>query len=185
MRATLEPLDLDRDLPLVHAWVTHPRSAYWQMLDATREQVAQEYAAIAAEPHHDAWLGRVDGEPTFLAETYDPARSPLAGLVGVPELRPGDRGMHLLVGPPAAEPVPGLTRTVFAAVMAHCFADPAVARVVVEPDVRNRAIAALNAEAGFVVLRELDLPAKTAALSVCTREAFAASPLHARAPEVP
>lgn len=178
-RATLEPLDLDRDLALLHAWVTHPRSVYWEMQDATREDVATEYARIVADPHHDAWLGRVDGEPAFLAETYDPAHSPLAGL---PEVAPGDLGMHLLVAPPSGAPVPGFTRLVFRAVLEHCFADPGVRRVVVEPDVRNDRIAALNAAFGFVVARHVDLGAKTAALSFCTRAAVA-GPVGHLAPE--
>ncbi len=50
-------------------------------------------------------------------------------------------------------------------------------RVVVEPDVRNAAIAAKNAAAGFRVLREVDLPGKTAHLAVATRADLDASPL--------
>lgn len=169
LKATLEPLDLDRDLALVHAWVTHPRSVYWEMQDASVEDVATEYGRIAADPHHHAWLGRVDGEPAFLAETYDPAHSPLASL---PELAPGDLGMHVLVAPPSGPSVPGFTRLVFRAVLEHCFADPAVARVVVEPDVRNARIAAMNAAFGFAVARVVELGSKTAALSFCSRAAF-------------
>lgn len=170
MRITVEPLDVERDLGLLHAWVTHPRSAFWGMQDASPAEVAAEYERIAADPHHDAFLGRVDGEPAFLLERYDPARSPLAGL---PELRPGDAGMHLLVAPPAGPPRTGLTTEVFRAAMELCLADPAVRRVVVEPDARNERIRAKNVAAGFVELREVELPDKTAVLSVCTREDFA------------
>lgn len=165
---TIEPLDLARDLDLLHAWVTHPRSAYWMMQGASREDVRREYAAIAANPHHDAFLGRVAGRPAFLVETYDPAHA--EGLSELPELEPGDGGMHVLVAPPEGEPVPGLTTAVFDAVMAFCFADPAVRRVVVEPDVRNAPIRAKNLAAGFTELREIPLPGKTAMLSVCPRE---------------
>lgn len=173
MRLTLEPLDPDRHLTLLHAWVTHPRSVFWGMQDATPEQVHDEYARIAADPHHHALLGRADGEPAFLMERYDPARSPLAGL---PELRPGDVGMHVLVAP-TDTPVHGFTAAVVRRVMEECFADPAVRRVVVEPDVRNDRIAVLNAAAGFVVTRHVELPDKTAALSLCTREDFFSSTL--------
>ena len=169
---TLEPLDVERDLDLLHAWVTHPRSRYWMMQGATRAAVREEYDAIARDPHHDAWLGRVDGRPAFLAETYDPAHSPLADL---PELEDGDLGMHVLVAPPDGAPEPGFTDRVFAAVMAHCFADPAVRRVVVEPDARNAPIRAKNVAAGFVEIREVALPEKTAMLSICTRAAFGAA----------
>ncbi|MFW6901281.1 GNAT family N-acetyltransferase, partial [Nocardioides sp. CPCC 206348] len=30
---------------------------------------------MAANPHHDAFLGRVGGRPAFLVETYDPAHA--------------------------------------------------------------------------------------------------------------
>ncbi len=162
---TLEPVDVDRDTALLHEWVTHPRSVYWQMQDATPADVAHAYGLIAESPHHDAWLGRVDGTPAFLAETYDPVHSELAG---ASELRPGDLGMHLLVAP-TDRPAPGFTRRIFAAVMEHCFTDPAVRRVVVEPDVRNERIARLNAEAGFRVVRDMPLAGKTGALSFATR----------------
>ncbi|QIX28374.1 acetyltransferase [Nocardioides sp. JQ2195] len=177
MRLTLEPLAVERDLPLLHAWVTHPRSVFWEMQGATLEEVAREYDAITADPHHHAWLGRADGVPQFLAETYDPRHGPLAGL---PEVVAGDLGMHVLVAPPSAHR-PGFTTDVFRAVMDFCFDDPAVQRVVVEPDVRNEKIATINAGAGFVVEREVDLGHKTAALSSCTRSAYAAARLGAPA----
>ncbi len=63
-RITIEPLDLSRDVGLLHAWVTHPRSAFWMMQDASLDDVRTEYAAIAADPpHHDAFLGRIGGRP--------------------------------------------------------------------------------------------------------------------------
>ena len=173
MRLTVEPLDPTRDLALLHAWVTHPRSVFWGMQDATPERVHDEYARIADDPRHHAMLGRADGEPAFLMERYDPSHSPLAGL---PELRSGDVGMHVLVAP-TDRPVHGFTAAVLRRVMEECFADPSVRRVVVEPDVRNDRIAALNAAAGFVVARVVDLPDKTAALSFCSRAGFSSSAL--------
>lgn len=168
---TIEPLELPRDLARLHSWVTHPKAVFWEMQGASIEDVANDYALVADSPHHDAWLGRVDGTPAFLVETYDPAHSELAGL---PELRPGDLGMHVLVAP-TDYPVRGFTRRVFRAVMEHCFADPSVRRVVVEPDVRNERIAALNKAAGFEVVRTVRLRTKEAALSFCTREAWEVS----------
>ncbi len=165
---TLEPLQLPRDLGRLHAWVTHPKAIYWEMQGATLQEVATEYALIAEDPHHDAWLGRVDGAPAFLAETYDPFHSELRDL---PDLREGDLGMHVLVAPTDA-PRRGFTRQVFREVMEHCFADPAVRRVVVEPDVRNERIAALNKAAGFEVARTVRLSNKQASLSFCTRAAW-------------
>ena len=168
---TTEPLDLDRDIAVVYDWVTHPGSVYWEMGGFTVEQVRDEYAEIRDNPHHDAFLGRADGEPRFLVERYDPRHSKLAGL---PDLRSGDIGMHLLVAP-TDTPVAGFTRAVMRHALELCFADRAVDRVVVDPDVRNEKIAVINAAAGFVVSRDWQLPAKLAAISFCTRAGFAAS----------
>jgi siderophore synthetase component/RimJ/RimL family protein N-acetyltransferase len=170
-RITIEPVDVDRDGDVLHAWVTHPRSVFWGMQDASPQDVWDAYAAIVADPHHDAWLGRVDGVPAFLAETYDPEHSELAGRY---EWRLGDIGMHVLVAP-TDRPRSGFTSAVFRAVMELCLDDPRRQRVVVEPDVRNERIQALNAAAGFEVLGEVQLSDKVAALSVCTRESFEAS----------
>ena len=164
----LRPLVLERDLDVLHAWVTHPRSVYWEMQGAGRDDVAGEYAAIIGSDHHDAFIGLADGRPQFLVERYDPRHGPLAAL---PEIGEGDVGMHVLVAP-TDEPQHGFTHAVMRLVMRFCLADPAVRRVVVEPDARNEAIAALNAAAGFVVLRHVQLPTKTAALSVATRESY-------------
>lgn len=163
---TIVPLDLDEHLDLLHAWVTHPRSEFWGMRGADRSAVQQSYAAVLADAHHGAFVGRLGGQPLFLVEVYDPAHSELAPHYPV---RAGDAGMHVLVAPPDGEPVAGLTSEVMRTVMAFVLDDPRVDRVVVEPDVRNRAIAAKNAEVGFSVDRLVDLGHKTAALSFATR----------------
>ncbi|MFR9791063.1 GNAT family N-acetyltransferase [Streptomyces sp. MB22_4] len=162
------PVDPLRDAGLLHAWVTHPKAAFWMMRDAGREDVERAYTRIAADPHHHALLGLRDGRAAFLMEKYDPARRELVGLY---EPRPGDVGMHFLT-PATDTPEHGFTRAVLTAVMTHLFEDPAVRRVVVEPDVRNKAVHALNAAVGFVAEREIRKPEKSALLSFCTRERF-------------
>ncbi|MFF9840282.1 GNAT family N-acetyltransferase [Streptomyces sp. NPDC020422] len=168
MSIQIRPLDPLKDAELIHPWVTHPKAAFWMMQDAKLQDVEREYMAIAANPHHDAFIGIVDGEPAFLMERYDPARVELVGLY---EPEAGDVGMHFLVAP-SDTPVHGFTRRVITAVMAELFADPATARVVVEPDVRNTAVHALNAAVGFVPDREIRKPEKQALLSFCTRAQF-------------
>jgi RimJ/RimL family protein N-acetyltransferase len=170
-RLSLVPLDVDRDAVLLHTWVTHPKAPFWMMTDADVEAVRSEYARIAAHPHHDAFLGLVDGRPAFLAERYDPRHVELAGLY---DHQPGDVGMHFLTGP-ADPPVAGFTRDVLTCVMTWLFTDPAVHRVVVEPDVRNTKVQALNAVVGFEVVGRLTKPEKEALLSTCTREQFLAT----------
>ncbi|RIJ09137.1 N-acetyltransferase, partial [Clavibacter michiganensis subsp. insidiosus] len=163
----LRPLDPDADAALVHAWVTAPRARFWQMEHATLDDVRAEYRSIAADPRREAWIGLHDGAPAFLVEAYDPADDPIGAHL---DPLPGDRGMHLLVAPPTGDPLPGFTTAVMRHVVAHLLRDPAVRRLVVEPDVRNTRIQRLNELVGFRPLRVVDLGAKHALLSVATRD---------------
>ncbi|RIV37413.1 GNAT family N-acetyltransferase [Micromonospora radicis] len=167
----LRTLDVAADAPLLHRWVTHPKATFWLMQDADPARVTEEYRRIAAHPHHDAFLGLWRGRPAFLAERYDPAQVELVGLY---DARPGDVGMHFLCAP-TETPVHGFTRAVLTTVMSWLFADPDTARVVVEPDVGNTAVHALNAAVGFDVLGPIAKPEKQALLSICTRERFLAA----------
>jgi RimJ/RimL family protein N-acetyltransferase len=167
----LRTLDLTADAALLHQWVTHPKSAFWLMQDADVDAVAAEYRRIADHPHHEAYLGLWRDEPAFLAERYDPAR---VELVGLHDAQPGDVGMHFLCAP-TDTPVHGFTRAVITTVLAWLFADPATAQVVVEPDVGNTAVHALNAAVGFEVVGPITKPEKTALLSICTRQRFRAA----------
>jgi siderophore synthetase component len=170
----LRPFDVDADVERLHRWVTHPRSTYWGLGGASPEEVRREYEHLCADPHHGVWLGLLDGVPTFLAETYDPARHELAAHL---QVVPGDIGMHVLVAPPSGPPRPGLTDLVMAAVLRFCWSLPGARRVVVEPDVRNTAIHAKNAAAGFEIDSVVSLSDKRALLSTCRPENFAASRL--------
>ena len=166
----------ERDALVLHHWLTHPASAFWRMTELGLDDVLAYEQRLARSTDEHAWIGRVAGRPTFMVETYDPARVLLKGLY---RARAGDVGMHLLVAPPQGAPLHGLTDAVMAATLRFCFGTLRAQRVVVEPDVRNTAIAAKNAAAGFRVVREIELPGKRAALSVCTREDFATSRLGA------
>ncbi|MBO8189883.1 GNAT family N-acetyltransferase [Streptomyces spirodelae] len=165
---SLRPLDPLTDTELLHRWVIHPKSAFYLLQDATLPDVEREFMSIAASPHHDAFLGLHNGSPAFLMERYDPRHVELAGLY---PHQPGDIGMHFLCAP-ARQPVHGFTRAVLTTVMAMLFADQNTHRVVVEPDVRNTAVHALNEAVGFRVDSTLTKPEKEALLSFCTREQF-------------
>ncbi|MDF4249762.1 GNAT family N-acetyltransferase [Streptomyces sp. WMMB303] len=165
---SLRPVDPLADTGLLHRWVTHPKSAFYLLQEATLPDVEREFMSIAASPHHDAFLGLHQGEPAFLAERYDPRYVELAGLY---PHRPGDIGMHFLCAP-TEQPVHGFTRAVITTVMAMLFSDAETRRVVVEPDVRNTAVHALNEAVGFRIDSTLTKPEKEALLSFCTREQF-------------
>jgi RimJ/RimL family protein N-acetyltransferase len=166
----LRPVDPAGDALLLHTWVTHPRSAFWMMQDADVPDVERAYHDVAAGPDHDAFLGLHRHRPAFLVERYDPA----AELAAVHTPRTGDTGMHFLCAP-TDTPLHGFTRAVLTTVMDFLFSDPAVQRVVVEPDVRNTKVHTLNEAVGFTVERTVRLPEKEALLSTCTRAAYLAA----------
>ncbi|WXF91005.1 GNAT family N-acetyltransferase [Curtobacterium flaccumfaciens pv. flaccumfaciens] len=161
---TVEPVDPERDAAVVQSWLAHPASSWWEMGDLDVDAVRAYLAGVQADPAQAAWLGRRNGEPCFLAETYDPSA---VLLTDVWAAEPGDVGMHLLVAPaPADRRVHGLTSAVMRAVVEHCRDALGARRVVVEPDVRNTAVQAKNAEVGFRALRQVDVDGKRALLSV-------------------
>lgn len=170
-RFAVRPLDLHSDAGLLHHWVTHPKAPFWLMQGLSVAEVVEEYRKIVEHPHHDAFIGLAEGRPAFLVERYDPAHAELVGLYR-PE--PGDVGMHFLCAP-TDTPLHGFTRAVITTVMAFVLDDPAVRRVVVEPDLRNTAVHALNAAVGFVPAGPISKPEKEALLSFCTRDQFAAA----------
>lgn len=170
---SFRPVEPRADTPLLHAWLSHPKSAYWLMQHATEEDIEREFSDIIVSTSRNAFVGLHQNRPAFLAETYDPAHSSLAEHYAV---RSGDVGMHFLVAP-TDSPISGFTRAVLVTVMELLFADPATQRVVVEPDVRNQAVHTLNATVGFRVRGTVPVPEmnKDAYLSICSRHDYRAT----------
>ncbi|WP_406051879.1 GNAT family N-acetyltransferase [Kribbella sp. NBC_00889] len=166
---SLRPFDLIEDVTTLHGWVTQPYARYWGLLTASRADVHAEYLRIEQSGHHRAFLGEHDGRPAFLMERYEPSYDAVGGMYDV---APGDIGMHVLVAPPVAR-IPGFTGAVFETILDSLFSDPLVDRIVVEPDVRNTKIPALNERMGFRKHSIVDLPDKQAWLSFCTRDQYA------------
>lgn len=167
---TFTPVDPDADAQTLAAWLTHPAAAFWQMGHLSLDQVRDYLTVLSDDDAQDGWIIREQGVPLAYAETYDPARVLLDEVFAAVD---GDLGMHLLVAPPPRDPAarrPGLTSAIMRAVVDHCLETLGAARIVVEPDVDNAAVAAKNAAVGFEVLREIDLPGKRAALSVLDAE---------------
>lgn len=167
----LRPLRIPEDIAIVHSWVTREHARFWGMQELDVAGVEEAYRAITAPDHAETFIGLRDGQPAFLVETYHPKHEPLAAHY---DAKQSDRGMHVLLAP-TDKPVPGFSWEVFRTIMEFLFREPGVERVVVEPDVRNVRIHALNARAGFVPQRTIELvatpttPGKTALLSFCSR----------------
>lgn len=167
----LRPFEIARHAGCAHHWLTSPHARFWGMQSNTASQTIDYFAAIDAAATHHALIGLHDDTPAFLVEVYDPAAEAVGGHYRV---EPGDAGLHILIAPPT-EPVHGFTWAVFALTVDALFAQPAIDRLVVEPDVDNAGIHGLNQRAGFDYHRRLDLPGKTAWLATCTARGHAAA----------
>ncbi|UVI35192.1 GNAT family N-acetyltransferase [Brevibacterium spongiae] len=182
-RVTIRPLDVDRDVAQIHAWLTHPRAHYW-MMTKLDEAGARTYLEGIRDSADDAgWVGSVDGRDCFYVETYVPATLIPQNVLATGT---GDIGMHLLVAPPAGPAVHGLTDRIMAEVIDFCLSPSDQGgrggeRVVVEPDARNDGILEKNRAAGFTPVREATIMMgeieKQALVSVCSRADFAGSAL--------
>jgi siderophore synthetase component/RimJ/RimL family protein N-acetyltransferase len=165
---TLRPLDLDRDVTLLHAWVHHERARqFWDLAGPLRD-VEAYYAEMLASPSHHAFLGCYGDEPTFLIETYW-APGDVVGRHTTVE--PDDHGLHLLVGPPTTRR-PRFTRRALQVGTELLLREPQVARVLAEPDRRNAKAHRVFRDVGYRVAGPIQLPDKLANLLVCTRDTF-------------
>lgn len=162
----IRPVDPAADADLVHDWVTRERSRFWGMRDASRDRVREIYEYVDSLPTHHAWLVQRDGRPVALFQTYEPDADPVGECYDV---RPGDFGIHLLIGPPDGGVEPGFTGTVLGEFLEFVLADPSRRRIVVEPDARNDKAIARLARTGFVCGPQVDLPDKRAQLMFLDR----------------
>jgi len=170
---TLTPVDAARDASLVHGWVTRPRAEFWDMLDRTVEEVAEIYAWIQEQEHLAAYLiglEGLDGDPVGIFQTYEPFVDEIGDHY---DRRPGDIGMHLFLHDDARRA--GHTARLVDFLLGTLFGDPAVRRVVLEPDVRNERSIALLGRVGALLGPVRRLPGKTAQFAFVDRETWTAS----------
>lgn len=164
---TLRPVQAD-DAVLIHQWVTRDYALFWGMQNDTLEQVSAFYQTLTASDPHAALIGCCDEKPVFLIECYHACSDAVAQFYPAES---GDYGMHILLAP-ATAPVRQFSWQVFTVVMDYLFSLPQVARVVVEPDVRNEKIHRLNKRAGFRYQHTIEMENKTAWLAFCRREDY-------------
>ncbi|WFE66044.1 GNAT family N-acetyltransferase [Micromonospora sp. WMMD714] len=165
---SIRPVEPDRDVEVIHDWVTRERSRFWGMRDASRERVHEIYTYLDSLTTHHAYLVHRDGRPVALFQTYEPAADPVGRCYDV---RPGDFGIHLLIGPPDGGVEPGFTGVLLDAFLAFVLADPTRLRIVAEPDARNARAVDRLVRAGFVPGPLIDLPDKRARLLFLDRGA--------------
>ncbi|AXK33375.1 N-acetyltransferase [Streptomyces armeniacus] len=163
----LVPVRLDRDLPLISAWMNDPAVAeFWELAGPAETTAAHLRAQLGGDGRSVPCLGVLDGTPMSYWEIYRADLDPVARHYPA---RPHDTGIHLLVGGVADRGRglgTALLRAVGDLILDH---RPACRRVIAEPDLRNTPSVAAFLGAGFRLSAEVDLPEKRAALMIRDR----------------
>jgi len=167
-RIEVSALDPVADLDVIHRWVTAPTARFWGLGDLDREELRDLYAYVDGLSTHHAFLIRRDGLPIVLLQTYEPENDPLGAVYST---QPGDVGIHFLLGDRGA-PALGFTTRVGHAIARFLFSQPAVDRIVIEPDVGNDRAVARARLFGFSLGPQVELPGKSGQLAFLTREAW-------------
>jgi acetyl CoA:N6-hydroxylysine acetyl transferase len=175
----LRPLDPVADVEMLHGWMNDPAVARFWELDGPIRRLVAHLDEQFAGTHSRPCLGLVDGEPMSYWELYRAADDRLACYYAA---RPGDAGLHLLLGP-ARFRGGGLGRHLIEAVSRWQLDAARTTRVVAEPDVRNTASLRAFERAGFRRTHDIDLPEKHAALMV--RDPATTAPSAPPAPHEP
>ncbi|KQY60457.1 hypothetical protein ASD11_13510 [Aeromicrobium sp. Root495] len=162
---SMRPVDLRRDVPLIHGWVTQERARFWGMAEKSEDEVREVYAFLDSLDSHHAYLVRHLGVPVAIFQTYEPQHDPVGELYDVQE---GDLGVHVLVA--EGSRVPGFTGGLLAFALGEVLADPAVRRIVGEPDVLNDKSRARALSLGAEEGPEIDLGWKRAQLLFLPRQ---------------
>lgn len=162
------PLSPEGDLDLIHGWVIQDRARFWGMTKYSRSDVLEVYQFLESLQTHHAFLVLFNGEPVALFQTYEPLHDPVGEAYPA---RVEDIGMHLLLAP-ATRPVPNFTPRLVTSLINFMFADPAIDRIVVEPDARNdKAVRRLEATC-FELGPKIQLEEKEAQLAFLSRGRF-------------
>ncbi|QPP10485.1 acetyltransferase [Streptomyces bathyalis] len=163
----LVPVRMDRDLPLIAAWMNDPAvAAFWELSGPQEVTAKHLRAQLEGDGRSVPCLGLLDGVPMSYWEIYRADLDPIARYCSA---KPHDTGLHLLIGG-----VPDRGRGIGTALL-RAVADlvldqrPRCGRVLAEPDVRNVPSVAAFLSAGFRLSAEVDLPGKRAALMVRDR----------------
>ena len=167
-RVEVAVLDPVADLEVIHRWVTAPTARFWGLGELTLQELSDLYAYVDSLSTHHAFLIRREGLPIVLLQTYEPENDPLGEVYAT---EPGDVGIHFLLGDRGA-PAVGFTTRVGHAIARFLFSQPAVDRIVIEPDVGNDRAVARARLFGFALGPQVELPGKSGQLAFLTREAW-------------
>lgn len=169
MRVSFRRVDVDRDLPLFHAWMNELRVSYFWELAEDEARLRAYLDRLEADPHIKPLIGCFDGDPAGYFEIYWATEDRLGPYYDAHDY---DRGWHGLIGArhhlglvKTAAWLRGLTHFLF-------LDDPRTEKVVGEPRVDNAKLLRYADALAYEKIKEFDFPHKRAALMHCWRDPF-------------
>ena len=158
---SINDLDIENDIELIHSWVTQERAKYWGMTEYEKKDVALVYEYIDAESHHNTYMMRLDGVPVCFFQLYDPRHEEVGSKYEVLE---GDIGLHVFVAY-TDNPIKGFSGKTFDVLKEFIFSNQENKRIIGEPDIRNEKIQKRFLQFGFSLGGIVELTGKQAQLS--------------------
>jgi hypothetical protein len=162
---SLRPIDLERDLEMLHEWFHREHAIkIWQM-NWPISKLETYYRTLLAGDMLYAYIGEANGEPTFYFEVYWAVRD----LVGeYYDVLPTDYGTHQYIAP--VDPKKKYVSPSTQCIVDYVFAQPQVGKMVGEGSVDSLASLMNKLHVGFKVEKVIEMPHKKANLNFCYRE---------------
>jgi siderophore synthetase component len=163
----LRPIDLDRDLEMLHEWFHREHSLkIWQM-NWPISKLETYYRTLLAGEMLYAYIGEANGEPSFYFEVYWAVRDMVSEYYDV---LPGDYGTHQYIA--SIDPKKKYVSPSTQCMIDYVFAQPQVGKMVGEGSVDSLASLMNKLHVGFKVEKIIEMPHKKANLNFCYREWF-------------
>lgn len=159
-RLRFAPLSPGEHRNLLHGWLRADHVRPWWGVEGGLDATDAYIDEVRAMNHQRGWIVRDEDGPFGYVESYVVSGDALADCY---DAQPGDRGFHLLVGPPERLGT-SATRVLAVAVLTGLLAEPAAERAVCEPNVRNARMRGFCAALGARQQAEFPFGRKTAAL---------------------
>ncbi len=162
---SIDTLNIETDIELIHQWVSQDRAKYWGMSDYEKKDVELVYEYIDAQSHHNSFMIRLDGKPISFFQLYAPNKEEVGSKY---EVLKGDVGLHIFVAH-SDSPTKGFTNKVLDIIRDFTFSTNENRRIIAEPDSRNDKMLKRFMHYGFSFGDTITLAAKQAQLVFLTK----------------
>ncbi|MCV9933582.1 GNAT family N-acetyltransferase [Flavobacterium sp. LS1R47] len=162
---TLRPVDIDKDLEMLHEWFHRDHAlAIWKM-NWPIKQLESYYRTLLPSDVAHSYIGEANGVPTFNIEVYWANRDIVGNYYDV---LPSDYGTHQFIAP--TDPKLKFGSPATQSMMDFVFGEAKVGKMVGEGSVDSLASMMNKAHVGFKIQKVIEMPDKKANLNFCYRE---------------